>query len=167
MHCIYSCCSLLCCDAEDRICQRRKECRQVQSVFSTVGGAQHQQHCSWRGSHDEHVSSMFLGSLGKLLNWMLPPHITLAAILSQAEPEQILSMVRIQHVGSIETGDPSDRDSNSGREKFLMSRERPETQCFCWKSPPFECRPAKPHSLKTDAVGASKTCCYPVSCNIL
>lgn len=81
--------------------------------------------------------------------------------------ELLLSLVRIPCVGSVRIGLPSDRDSNSGREKFLMSRERAGACYPSWQPPPSGCRWARPiPCLETDAVGASETCCYPVLCNV-
>ena len=66
------------------------------------------------------VPLWFPGSLGKLSNWMLSPHVTVAAIFCQAESP---GFVHILQVGSVGTGSSSDKDSTSGRERFLTRRE--------------------------------------------
>lgn len=94
-------------------------CRQVQSTISTVGGA-----CVAVGEEVERnfVPLWLSGSLGKLSDWMLLPHVTLAATLGQAEPIYSPGSKALQ-VGRVETGTPSDWDRTRVRERFLTRRE--------------------------------------------
>lgn len=76
------------------------------------------------------VPLWFPRSLGKLSHWVLPPHVTLEAILGQAEPLKgpwLPGLVCVLQVGRVGTGiSPPGRDRTISRERFLRRRERVE-----------------------------------------
>lgn len=126
-----------------------RTCRQVQSTFSTAGGAQLQLHCRVEEVKKNTVPLWFPGSLGggSQLNAAAPCDSSdhLCSDRVYLGP-WLLGLVPISHVGSVGTGHLAGRGSR-------RVGKRRETRHPSWKPPHLGTdRPGHIPPLKTDAV---------------